>query len=107
MNQKYKHINLDDRKASEFVPRWAKNDRTNYDFLEYIADNNINNYVEIDTVIGRVGGKAILTLHFNAFNFMVGILIDNKTAAETSSKICNLKAILKNVGFTFGLIMPL
>lgn len=94
-------------KASEFVPRWAKNGRTYNDFLEYIADNNINHYVEMDTVIGRVGGKAILTLHFNAFNFMVGILIDNKTAAETSLKIRNLKTVLKTAGFPFGSVVPL
>lgn len=93
-------------KKSDFVPQWAKNGRTYNDFLEYIAENNIGNFVEMDTVIGRVGGKAILTLHFNAFNFMVGILIDNKTAAEVSSKICDLKAKLKNSGFSFGSVMP-
>lgn len=94
-------------KTNEFVPHWAKNGRTYNDFLEYIAENNISNFVEMDTVIGRVGGKAILTLHFNAFNFMVGILIDNKTAAETASKICALKENLKSCGFSFGSVMPL
>lgn len=93
-------------KASEFVPHWAKNDRTYNDFLEYIEDNNVTNFVEMDTVIGRVGGKVILTIHFNAFNFMVGILLDNKTAAEASSKICELKRKLTSCGFSFGSVMP-
>lgn len=94
-------------KDSEFVPRAAKNGRTYNDFLEYKSENNIENFVEMDTVIGRVGGKVILTLHFNAFNFMTGILLDNKTAAETASKICDLKTKLKSAGFVFGDIMPI
>lgn len=93
-------------KTSEFVFHWVKNGRTYNDFLEYISDNNISNFVEMDTVIGCVGGKAILTLHFNAFNFMVGILIENKTTAEVSSKICDLKANLKKSGFSFGFVIP-
>ena len=94
-------------KSNEFVPQWAKNGRTYNDFLEYIELNSIKNYVEMDTVIGRVGGKVILTLHFNAFNFMIGILLENKTAAEASSKISELKAKLKRNGFSFGSFIPL
>lgn len=93
-------------KTNEFVPRQAKIGRTYNDFIEYLEDNNITNFVEMDTVIGRVGGKTILTLHFNAFNFMVGILLDNKTAAEASSKICELKNKLNSNGFAFGSIIP-
>lgn len=94
-------------KSNEFVPQWAKNGRTYNDFLEYIELNGIKNYVEMDTVIGRVGGKVILTLHFNAFNFMIGILLENKTAVEASSKISELKANLKRNGFSFGSFIPL
>lgn len=94
-------------KSNDFVPRWAKDGRTYHDFIEFVADNDISNYVEMDTVIGRVGGKCILTLHFNAFNFMVGILINNKSAAEVSHKISELKLNLSKNGFSFGSIMPL
>lgn len=94
-------------KKSDFVPKWAKAGRTYADFLEYIEDNNITNFVEIDTVIGKVGGKAILTVHFNAFNFMAGFLIDNKSTAEVSSKITVLKKALKDSGFSFDSIMPI
>lgn len=94
-------------KSNEFVPKWAKCGRTYNDFLEYIEENDISNYVEMDTVIGRVGGKVILTLNFNAFNFIVGILLENKTAAEVSSKISELKERLKTFGFSFGSVMPL
>jgi IS30 family transposase len=94
-------------KCNEFVPKRAKNGRTYADFMEYISDNNIVNFVEMDTVIGRIGGKAILTLNFNAFNFIIGILIDNKTATEVSAKITDLKAKLHLAGFSFGSVMPL
>ena len=94
-------------KCNEFVPKRAKNGRTYADFMEYISDNNIVNFVEMDTVIGRIGGKAILTLNFNAFNFIIGILIDNKTATEVSTKITDLKAKLHLAGFSFGSVMPL
>lgn len=60
----------------------------------------------MDSVIGRIGGKIILTLHFNAFNFMTGLLLDNKTAAETASKMKVLKEHLKLAGFSFGDIFP-
>lgn len=94
-------------KCNEFVPKRAKNGRTYADFMEYISDNNIVNFVEMDTVIGRIGGKAILTLNFNAFNFIIGILIDNKTATEVSAKITDLKAKLHLAGFSFGSVIPL
>lgn len=94
-------------KLNEFVPKWAKNGRTYKDFLEYVEENNVPNYVEMDTIIGRIGGKVILTLHFNSPDFMVGILLENKTAAEASSKILELKARLRKFGFHFGSIFPI
>lgn len=94
-------------KGIEFVPKRAKIWRTYADFLKYISDNNIVNFVKMDTVIGRIGGKAILTLHFNAFNFMVGIFYNNKTSVEVSTKITELKVNLHSDGFSFGLVMPL
>ena len=93
-------------KPSEFVPKWAKENRTYADFLLYIEQNEMTEYVEMDSVIGRVGGKIIITLHFNAFDFMIGILLENKTAAETAAKIRCLKASLNESGFCFGNIFP-
>lgn len=92
---------------NEYVPRGVKIGRSYDDFLEYISSNNISNFVEMDTLIGRIGGKAILTLNFNAFNFLAGILLENKTAAETTSKIINLKKKLKDNHTSFGELMPL
>jgi len=48
-------------------------------------------WVEMDIVIVRIGGKAILTFDFAFSNFMFGRLLENKTALEVSQKIRELK----------------
>jgi len=45
----------------------------------------------MDTVIGRQGGKAILTIHLTMSNFMIGLLVDNPTSADVSGKIFAFK----------------
>ena len=45
----------------------------------------------MDTVIGRVGDKVIMTFDFTRENFMFGLLLDDKTAAEASEKNAQLK----------------
>lgn len=92
---------------SEFVPHWAKQGRTYADFLEYISQNSDTPIVQLDTVIGRVGGKLIMTLHFVNCDFMVGLLLDNKSAAEAADKIKTFKLRLSNLGFVFGNIAPI
>ena len=62
--------------------------------------------VEMDTVIGNPGGKTIMTMHFVNADFMFGILLENKTAAEASNKITTLKKKMKAAGFSFGDIFP-
>lgn len=93
-------------KHNNYVPRWAKQGRTYTDFLTYLEDNKIDSYSEMDTVIGRIGGKVILTLHFNTFDFMVGLLLENKTAAEAASKIKALKQKLADSGFCLSDLFP-
>ena len=56
-----------------------------------MAERNISHYVEMDTVIGEIGGKLIMTFIFTGFDFMFGLLLDDKTAAEAASKITALK----------------
>lgn len=95
------------QKAADFVPKAVKAGRTYDDFLMYILKNNIPSWVEMDTVIGSVGGKAILTLDFTFCNFMAGILLNAKTSAETSRNIRSLKSSFAAVGLSFGSILPL
>lgn len=94
-------------KKSEFVPYWAKQGRTYADFLEFISQNDDVSVVQLDTVIGEIGGKVIMTIHFVNTDFMVGLLMDNKTAAEAASKIAELKKNLKASNFAFGEIAPI
>ncbi len=94
-------------KSSEFVPKWAKEGRTFSDFLGFLEDNQDIPLVQLDTVIGRIGGKVILTIHFVNSDFMIGLLLENKTAAEAASKIQELKAKLSTLNFKFGDIAPL
>lgn len=95
------------QKYMEYVPRSAKIGRTFEDFTAFKEENNITSWVEMDTMIGRVGGKVILTLHFTFCNFMIGLLLDNKSSAEVTNKIEDLKIRLKQNEFSFGKIFPL
>jgi IS30 family transposase len=49
-------------------------------------------------VIGRIGGKVIMTVHFTSCNFMIGLLMDNKSAAEGASRFSALKNRLRKAG---------
>jgi IS30 family transposase len=57
----------------EYVPKALKIGRAFEDFTAYREESGISSWVEMDTVIGRVGGKTILTLDFTFCNFMVGL----------------------------------
>ncbi len=94
-------------KDGEYVPKWVKDGRTFNDFLGFLEDNPDMPLVQLDTVIGRIGGKVILTIHFVNSDFMIGLLLENKTAAETANKIQELKANLSEFNFKFGDIAPL
>ena len=92
---------------TESVPKEAKRGRMYADFLAFIEESDISSWVEMDTVIGRIGGKVILTLDFTFCNFMAGILLENKTAAETATKIRGLKATFAANGIRFGDVISL
>ncbi len=92
---------------ADSVPKAVRVGRTYDDFIAFTAERHINTWVEMDTVIGRIGGKAIMTFDFTRDNFMFGLLLDNKTAGETAAKIRKLKETLKSNNVRFGDIMPL
>ena len=94
-------------KPAEYIPKAAKFGRTYADFLAHTEESEISSWVEMDTVIGRVGGKVILTLHFTFCNFMAGILLDNKSSAETSVKLLALKKAFAEKDISFGDVFPL
>ena len=93
-------------KHSDYVPKGVKIGRSFDDFVRFLAEDPSCNYIEMDTLIGAVGGKVVMTLHFVNVDFMIGILLNNKTAAEAGSKIRALKEKLSETGVSFGKIFP-
>lgn len=93
-------------KPREYVPRGVKVGRTYEDFTCFMDDNPFAPYVEMDTLIGRNGGKVIMTFQFVSVDFMFGILLDNRTAAEAGSRISSLKRRLGSAGIRFGDVFP-
>jgi IS30 family transposase len=89
------------------IPKAAKVGRSYDDFLAYIEGNNIASWAEMDTVIGRIGGKVIMTFDFTFCNFMFGLLLDDKSANEAAHKIRSLKKRLSAAGIRFGDVCPL
>ena len=92
--------------SNEHVPAAVKKDRSYNDFLAYIEDHPGVPVTELDTVIGRIGGKVILTIHFVNCDFMIGILLDNKSASEAAQRFRRFKQALSDHGFCFGDVMP-
>ena len=89
------------------IPKAVREGRTYTDFLAFIGEKDCTSWVEMDTVIGRIGGKVIMTFDFTLCNFMFGLLLDNKTAAEASSKIRALKEHMADHELRFGDVFPL
>ena len=94
------------KKSAEYVPKGVKIGRSYEDFLLLMQENGLSQHQEFDTVIGNPGGKVIMTIHFTAVNFMFGLLLKNKTAAEASAKIICFKRKLDANGFSFGQLFP-
>ena len=90
----------------DYVPKGLKIGRSYQDFLAFMQDHSSLSVVEMDTVVGRIGGKLIMTFQFTSLGFMFGLLLDNKSAPEAASKISDLKHRLAAHGFSFGDICP-
>lgn len=94
-------------KPCEYVPRKAKEGRVFADYLSFVEHDPSLGVTQLDTVIGRPGGKVIMTLLFIQSDFMCGLLMENKTAAEAARQIQGLKLRLNTLGFSFGSLVPL
>ena len=83
---------------ADYVPSGVKIGRSYDDFVEYITEHHLERHVELDTVIGRIGGKVIMTVHFTSCNFMIGLLMENKSAAEGALRFSSFKNRLRDAG---------
>lgn len=93
-------------KAAEYVPKGCKINRSYEDFLSFREENPDCTYVEMDTVIGRIGGKVIMTFQFVNPDFMFGLLLNDKSAAEATEKITTLKKKFIEAGLQFSQAFP-
>lgn len=94
------------KKRADVVPSAIKKERTYADFLAHMEREGLSAHTQLDTVIGVSGGKVILTVHFTAFNFMFGLLLENKTAVQAALKFQEVKRTLAAGGFAFSDLMP-
>ena len=92
---------------AQYVPKAAKVGRTYEDFLNFIELHDITNWVEMDLLIGRPGGKTILTFDFTFCNFMPAFLLQDKAAATVASRFINLKQQFSVKEIAFGDVFPL
>lgn len=92
-------------KKPEFkVDRSCRLERSYKDFQKYIANFPDLNIVEMDSVVGIIGGKVLLTIHFVNTSFMLAFLRDANTSQSVIDVIDNLYERLG--GFYFRKLFP-
>ncbi|MGT2932520.1 IS30 family transposase [Streptococcus catagoni] len=89
------------------IPKVDKEGRRYEDFLNYLKENDVNSWLEMDTVMGRTGGKVLLTFHLSFCNFIFAKLLDNKTATEVAKHIQAIKRDFNLAGKEFSETFPL
>jgi IS30 family transposase len=78
-------------KSIEYVPKGLKIGRSYSDFLLLKENDGFADWVEMDTVVGKIGGKTVLTFCFVPYNFMFGLLLASNSSPEVSKQIRALK----------------
>ena len=68
------------RKDGFKIDKECRVGRTYQDYLAFIAQHPDTMVVEMDSVVGRVGGKVLLTLHFTVPQFMLAFIRDANTS---------------------------
>jgi len=81
------------RPAPKADPHFAVG-RIYSNYLEFRVENPDVAIVELDTVHGRPGGKALMTLHFVSCSFMQAILIDGLMADDVNGAFAGLRRSL-------------
>lgn len=82
-------------KQPEFkVDRGCRIGRSYRDFQKYLEAHPEATVVEMDSVIGRIGGKCLLTIHFVETSLMLAFLRDANTSASVIRIINQLDEIL-------------
>jgi len=88
------------------IPKDAKKGRSYEDFLNYLALKQLNSWLEMDTVMGRMGGKVLLTFNLSFCNFIFARLLDNKTALEVTKHLYDIKNTFHQADKDFCQLFP-
>ena len=88
------------------IPKEAKKGRSYEDFQNYLSLNQLNYWLEMDTVMGRIGGKVLLTFNLSFCNFIFARLLDNKTALEVTKHLYDIKNTLHQADKDFFQLFP-
>ena len=101
-------VKFKERRKSKLpsIPKEAKKGRSYEDFLNYLALKQLNSWLEMDTVMGRIGGKVLLTFNLSFCNFIFARLLDNKTALEVTKHLYDIKNTLHQADKDFFQLFP-
>ena len=101
-------VKFKERRKSKLpsIPKEAKKGRSYEDFQNYLALNQLNSWLEMDTVMGRTGGKVLLTFNLSFCNFIFARLLDNKTALEVTKHLYDIKNTFHQADKDFFQLFP-
>ena len=101
-------VKFKERRKSKLpsIPKEAKKGRSYEDFQNYLVLNQLDSWLEMDTVMGRMGGKVLLTFNLSFCNFIFARLLDNKTALEVSKHLYAIKNTLHEADKDFFQLFP-
>ena len=101
-------VKFKERRKSKLpsIPKEAKKGRSYEDFQNYLSLNQLDSWLEMDTVLGRMGGKVLLTFNLSFCNFIFARLLDNKTALEVSKHLYAIKNTLHEADKDFFQLFP-
>ena len=101
-------VKFKDRRKNNLpsIPKEAKKGRSYEDFQNYLSLNQLNYWLEMDTVMGRIGGKVLLTFNLSFCNFIFARLMDNKTALEVTKHLYDIKNTLYQADKDFCQLFP-
>ena len=101
-------VKFKERRKSKLpsIPKEAKKGRSYEDFQNYLALNQLDSWLEMDTVTGRMGGKVLLTFNLSFCNFIFARLLDNKTALEVTKHLYDIKNTLHQADKDFFQLFP-
>ena len=88
------------------IPKEAKKGRSYEDFQNYLVLNQLDSWLEMDTVMGRMGGKVLLIFNLSFCNFIFARLLDNKTALEVTKHLYAIKNTLHEADKDFFQLFP-